>query len=139
MSEESPDALIRYRLGQARNAFAAAEILQENGLSRQAVGRAYYAVFYATLALLVSKQLGTSKHSGAIALFDREFVRPGLIGREYSKILHELFELRQRADYRELFAVSDNRARAAIANAGRFVNEAESYLRRDDSDREGNA
>jgi uncharacterized protein (UPF0332 family) len=40
------------------------------------MNRLYYAMFYAVLALLQEKEMGTSKHSGAIALFDREFVVP---------------------------------------------------------------
>jgi uncharacterized protein (UPF0332 family) len=41
---------------------------------RVAVSRAYYAMFYAALALLTSLGKGASKHSGALALFDQLFV-----------------------------------------------------------------
>ena len=104
-------ALVRYRLEQADEALRAARLLCEAKMFRQAAGRAYYATFYAVLALLAFRGLGTSRHSGALGLFDREFVKEGLFDAEQSKCLHELFDLRQRADYREMFAVSPQRGR----------------------------
>ena len=43
--------------------------------ARGALNRVYYAMFYAVPALLASRQLSASKHSGAIALFHRKFVK----------------------------------------------------------------
>jgi uncharacterized protein (UPF0332 family) len=62
------------------------------------MNRLYYAMFYAVLALLQAKHLGTSKHSGAIALFDREFVKTGIFPKELSMALHRAFALRQKGD-----------------------------------------
>ncbi|NJN63373.1 MAG: hypothetical protein HC795_19310 [Coleofasciculaceae cyanobacterium RL_1_1] len=42
-------------------------------------------MFYALLGLLATKGLGTSKHSGVISLFDREFVRTGIFPRGYRR------------------------------------------------------
>lgn len=75
-----------------------------------------------------TRALGTSRHSGALSLFDREFVRAGPFRREHSRALHELFDLRQRADYREMIVVSSRRARSAVAAAAAFVADAREYL-----------
>lgn len=128
MSAEDVQALVRYRMGQADEALRAARILVEADMFRQAVGRAYYAGFYAILALLAHRQLGTSKHSGALSLFDREFVRQGCFDLKYSKLLHELFDLRQRADYREMFSVSAERTTSAIVAVSGFLAESRAYL-----------
>ncbi len=37
----------------------------------------------------------TSKHAGIISLFDRMIVHPRKLGREYSRMLHRLFDARQ--------------------------------------------
>ena len=69
-------ALIQYRLKQAEDSIREAEVLLKEGMSlRSVMNRLYYAMFYAVLALLQEKQLGTSKHYGAISLFDREFIK----------------------------------------------------------------
>ena len=99
--------------GASTEALEAAKLLLQANMCRQAAGRAYYAMFYAVTALLALRQLGTSKHAGALTLFDREFVKRGLFGQEHSRSLHELFDLRQRADYRDLFEVSHDRAESA--------------------------
>ncbi|HBR16865.1 MAG TPA: hypothetical protein DD725_04545 [Deltaproteobacteria bacterium] len=76
--KEEIKALIEYRLQEAKESREEAEILLKNGKTRGALNRVYYSMFYATLALLASKQLSASKHSGVIALFHREFVKPGI-------------------------------------------------------------
>ena len=71
MKPEQLDDLLRYRMEQAHETLREAEILLGEAALRGTVNRAYYAMFYALLALLAIRQLGTSKHSGAISLFDR--------------------------------------------------------------------
>lgn len=94
--------LCSYRLTQARDTLREADVLLREGMSlRSVMNRLYYSMFYTVLALLQTRQLGTSKHSGAIALFDREFVKPGIFPKELSKALHRAFELRQKGDYME--------------------------------------
>jgi len=128
MSDEDIRSLVQCRMEQAKEALEAAKLLLQADMRRQAAGRAYYAMFYAVTALLALRQLGTSKHAGALTLFDREFVKKGAFGQECSRSLHELFDLRQRADYRDLFEVSHQRAESAIAAAEKFVDEVRKYL-----------
>ena len=131
MSNNEARALVEFRLEQADEALQAARLLVDAELLRQAAGRAYYAMYYAVLALLASRGLGTAKHSGVLGLFDREFVKTGDFRPEQSRSLHELFDLRQRADYREMFEVSGSRVEAALLSAKKFVSEARRYLRAD--------
>ena len=88
MKPEQLEDLLFYRIEQAHETLREAEILLNESALRGAINRAYYAMFYALLALLATKQLGTSKHSGALALFDREFVKAGVFPRELSRSLH---------------------------------------------------
>ncbi len=128
MTDNNIHSLVRSRMEQAQEALEAAKLLLQADMRRQAAGRAYYAMFYAVTALLALRQLGTSKHAGALALFDREYVKKGEFGQEHSRNLHELFDLRQRADYRDLFEVSKERAESAIATAEIFIAEVQRYL-----------
>ncbi len=76
MITENIQALVAYRLEQADESLDAARILLDRTLERSAVNRAYYAMFYAVPALLATRKRETSKHGGAISLFDKEFVKP---------------------------------------------------------------
>ncbi len=120
--------LLRYRLSQAQDSLREAEILHAAEAPRGAINRAYYAMFYAVLALLTTKQLGTSKHSGAIGLFDREFVKTGVFPPKLSKALHLGFDQRQVYDYGEMIELDDVVSDQAIADAKEFVAAVEQYL-----------
>lgn len=128
MTNEHVDALVAYRLSQAGDALRSAEVLLQAMLPRDAVNRAYYAMFYATLALLTTRNLGSSKHHGVIALFDREFVKPGLVSQDLSRWLHRAFERRLEADYSEAPAVGLEDAGRALEEARGFVESARQRL-----------
>ncbi len=129
MKPEQLADLLRYRIEQAHETLREAEILLNESALRGAINRAYYAMFYALLALLATRQLGTSRHSGALALFDREFVKTGLFPRELSRALHLAFDRRQTHDYGEMAEVDRQIAEETLADARGFVAAIESYLR----------
>lgn len=129
MMPEQLEALIRYRIEQAHETLREADILFAQSALRGTVNRAYYAMFYALLALLATQQLGTSKHSGAISLFDREFVKTGIFSRDLSRSLRMAFDRRQSYDYGEIIEVDEPTTRESVDNAKTFVSEIEKYLR----------
>ncbi len=107
MSEaENIRALAAYRMEQAADALRAARTLIDAGLPRDAINRAYYAIFYSVLALLSTRRLGTSRHSSALTLFSREFVKTGLLPPETARLARRAFEQRLEADYAESAAFS---------------------------------
>lgn len=129
MKPEQLEDLLRYRMEQAHETLREAEILLDESALRGAINRAYYAMFYALLALLATRQLGTSRHSGALALFDREFVKTGVFPRELSRSLHLAFDRRQRHDYGEMTLVSYEIAEETLTEAKNFVAAIEAHLR----------
>lgn len=69
MSEKSD--LIMYRLKQAEETLRTAKFLLENQKDIPSIAnRLYYACFYALLALVVEKEIGTSKHTGVISTIE---------------------------------------------------------------------
>lgn len=128
MSTTHIQILIHHRLAQAEEALADAVLLFEQKRFRSAANRSYYAMFYAVLALSNLTEQSVSKHSGAIALFDREFVKTGTFGKELSKWLHEAFQERQRADYAELSVVTVDDAERALDHARLFVMQLRGFI-----------
>jgi uncharacterized protein (UPF0332 family) len=121
-------ALLRYRLDQAHETLREADILLANVAYRGAINRAYYAMFYALLALLATRQLGTSRHSAAIALFDREFVKTGVFPTSLSQALHLAFERRQTHDYGEIAEADRASAEETLSDARLFVDAVAAYV-----------
>lgn len=130
MSRSALSKLVSQWLQQAEEAIEEARVLAEAGHPRGSVNRSYYAMFYSVQALLAKAGLKTSKHSGAIALFDREFVKNGIFGKELSRNLHRLFDLRQDSDYGDLFAATVNDAIEVLEHSRQFVNQVSLYLKR---------
>ncbi|MEO5358959.1 MAG: HEPN domain-containing protein [Nitrospirota bacterium] len=121
--------LVKYRLEQADDCLKEALLLQKEGMNNRAIlNRLYYALFYSVLALLQTKQMGTSKHSGAIALFDKEFIKTNVFDKSMSKILHRVFELRQKGDYVEYADILDEDVLELFPQVENFVNSVKRYL-----------
>jgi len=128
MMTENIKALVAYRLEQADESLEAAKTLMDKGLIRPSVNRAYYTMFYGVLALLSKGKQETSKHSGAIALFDKDFVKQGIFKKDFSRWLHDAFDLRQRSDYAAEYHVSKEEADKTLKNAEAFINEVKNNL-----------
>jgi uncharacterized protein (UPF0332 family) len=92
------------------------------------VNRAYYAMFYAALALLQKIGKVPSKHTGVISLFDTEFVVKGIFPKDFSKNFHKAFELRQTIDYKVTGPISQAKVETILTRAGLFVEEVKRYL-----------
>jgi len=118
------ETLFEYRLQQAETTLADAKKMLDEGISpRSVINRAYYSMFYMVLALFLKMNLTlkTSKHTGVISLFDREFVLPGKIDKKYSKMLHSMFDDRQEFDYKELVEVTKDDAINGVRYAEDFI------------------
>ncbi|MCG2709180.1 MAG: HEPN domain-containing protein [Thermodesulfovibrionales bacterium] len=128
-SADKKQTLILYRLESAREKLKACIDLLENADYKDSVSRSYYAIFTAARALLATKQLDSSKHSGVIALFNQHFVKPGIIHKEMSKLIEKAKLYREQADYGDFFVVSKDEAEAQIQSAKRFIAEVEHVIK----------
>ena len=122
--------LIHYRIEKAVELMRAAEILFENGSFRASVNRSYYAMFYMVLALLTIESKETSKHSGAISLFDKILVKRGLFSVDLSRWLHYAFLKRMDADYNPIHSVSLEEASEILNHAQEFIIKVKDYLQK---------
>ena len=122
--------LIKYRLEQARDTLRDAQSLYKiEGTPVSIVNRAYYAMFYAALAMLITIDRGSSKHMGVIAIFDEQFVKQNIFPKEMSKMLHQAFEMRQEGDYRDASKITIEKAGKVLKSAYEFIAIVEEKLR----------
>lgn len=112
----------------ARQMLEAAQILMENKFYGSAVNRVYYAVFYAANALLATKRLARSKHSGVMSAFREHFVKTGFIEVEYSKTYGRLFDDRHISDYNINDSVDDIQVFVDVEDAQKFVTRIAKFL-----------
>lgn len=110
-----------YRLKSAEERLKAARLLFERQMYADAVSRSYYAVFQAARSALATKELDSRKHSGIIGLFNQQFVKTGILPKDYGKILKSSRDLRQAGDYDDFYLVGREEALTAVESASRFI------------------
>jgi len=125
------ETLYRYRLEQAQTTLAEAERMLAEGFSpRSVINRAYYAMFYMVLALFLKRGVAveSSKHTGVLSIFDRQFILAGEIDRRHSRTLHRMFDKRLELDYKDCAEPGPTEAREGVENARAFVETLQAYV-----------
>jgi len=116
-------------LARARQMLNTGQLALQHGDYITAVNRAYYAVFYAANAILATRGLERSKHSGVIAAFRQHFVKTGVIEVEYSDVYGATMEDRTEGDYNLDVTLDKEIAQRDLERAQRFVERIERALR----------
>ncbi|MCX6579836.1 MAG: HEPN domain-containing protein [Candidatus Aminicenantes bacterium] len=123
------EAILEYRLQQAEDSIKEGEILLDSGGSfRSTINRSYYAMFYSVLALICKKGMGTSKHTGVLSIFDREYVKQKIFPKKMSKLFHQAFYLRQQCDYEEFSIITKEETIEILEGAKDFLEKIKHHL-----------
>lgn len=101
MTGEEREAIVAYRCENARQTLKEIAILIENELWNMAMNRLYYACFYVTSALLISKGIDAQTHAGVRRMLSLHFVKGGKLSMKQSNLYTNLFEKRQTSDYED--------------------------------------
>jgi len=121
--------LVRHRLQRAHEALESAGILFSNNQLSASVNRLYYALFYAVLALLETKELSSSKHSGVRALLNKHFIKAGIIPKEFGRFYESLFRNRQEGDYVDYTVFSAQKVNELLVQSSHHLSEIEKIIR----------
>jgi uncharacterized protein (UPF0332 family) len=120
---------VRLYVEHAHQMLEVAEHNLADGFFGSTINRAYYAIFYAANALLATKGISRNKHSGVIAAFRQNFVKPGMIEIEHSDVYGRVMDNRHVSDYEIGILVDAGSARRDLQDARRFVLRIEQFLK----------
>jgi uncharacterized protein (UPF0332 family) len=129
IEEQTRDDLIKYRLEQARDTIEVVDLLIINDKLSTAVNRIYYGMFYSLLALALQFNFETSKHQQLIGWFNKEFIRSGLIEKEFGRILRDAFENRTSGDYDSFVVFDHSEVLLLYADMKSFIEQIEIFIR----------
>ena len=115
-------------LEKASRSVQAAEHLAKDGDAEFAVGRAYYAMFYAAQALLNEKTLRFLRHSGVHNAFAEQFIKSGLIDKRYHRWLVAAFNKRITGDYGIESDLTLEDASLLVGQSRELIDAARQYL-----------
>lgn len=126
--ESTTKELIKGYIQKAETKLGVASRLFISGDYEDAVSRAYYAVYHAAQALLLSEGEKAETHKGVITLFSLLFVKTGKFNRNLGKFLANLKDDRESGDYEVFSYVDKETAETALEEAEEFIKESRLYL-----------
>jgi uncharacterized protein (UPF0332 family) len=126
--EEGLKTEIQQYIKRSEAAIETVKILIDHKKYPDAVSKAYYAMFYAASALLRTKDLDVSKHSGVLSQFGLHFVKTGMIDKIHHKRLIKAFNDRDVADYRVMKEVIEQVAVQKLEDAQKFLEAIKAFL-----------
>ena len=121
LTDEDRNAIVRYRIERADNAFTQAKANFQMGYVEVTANRLYYAAYYAVSALLIANGIPAHSHDGNISQFGLYFVKTGKVSREDGKLLNRLFTMRLTGDYSDRFNLSAEDVLSFIEPTGEFI------------------
>ena len=121
-------SLLNGSLDKANEKLRVAQQLLHDDAYDDAVSRAYYAVFHAAHAVLLTEGVTATTHQGLVNLFGLHLVKTGKFERRFGKYLANLKDDRETSDYEICSTIDRATATEAIAEAKQFLAAAQQYL-----------
>jgi hypothetical protein len=126
--EQKIEDMVKAQISKSEEKLRAARLLLKDEFFDDAISRAYYAVFHAANAVLLTEGMNAESHSGLKTLFGLRFIKTGKIDRKYGRILNKLKDERENGDY-DIFTDFDLQdTEEMIEEAEEFVAEMKRFL-----------
>lgn len=126
--EGSVKELAGYRLEKAREMLSASDNNLKIGEYRTSLNRSYYAIFHAMRSANALKGFDSSKHSGVIAFFTKEYLKAEILDRKLAVVIKESSLCREKSDYDDFYVASRMEAEEQLENAKYFVQKIAEYV-----------
>ena len=123
--EGSLKELAGYRMDRAKEMLVAARENLEIGQYKTSLNRSYYAIFHAMRAMNILKGFDSSKHSGVIAFFNKEYLKENILDRNLSIVIKNSAFLREKSDYDDFYIASKQEAEKQLEEAELFLDAVE--------------
>lgn len=127
--ENSVETLSKYRMERAQEMLDASRENLSIGQYGTSLNRSYYAVFHAMRAVNILNGYDSSKHSGVIAYFNKNFLKENKLDRKLYKIIKDTSYFREKSDYDDFFVIDKQEAERQLENAKIFLKSVSEYLK----------
>jgi len=125
---EKSITLSKYRLEQAKEFLSSAIKNLEMNELKTANNRAYYSVFHSMRAVLDLDEVDFKKHSGVIAYFRENYIKPKIFDRSCSDIISSTSLIRNKSDYDDFYIAEKTETSEQVENAKLLYEAIENYL-----------
>lgn len=120
---------IEHSLKLADESHNVAKTLLEIGHPRFSAVQSYYTIFYLVQAMLLSKGLSFSSHSGVIASYGKEFAKTGLLDPKFHRYIIDAQKRREVGHYGDVHEdITSEQALESFQWAEEFMQAVKEYL-----------
>jgi len=127
--EQTLEVMLKEQMGKSEEKLGAAKALLKDEYFDDAISRAYYAVFHAASAALLSEGITVETHSALKTMFGLHFINTGKIDKKFGRYLNELKDVRENGDYDIFTGFEKSDAEKAIAEAEEFIGAIKDYFK----------
>lgn len=122
------EGYIKYRTKRAEETLEEAILLSETKRWNAVVNRLYYSCFYIVIALLLKKDINPSSHDGVKNQFGQQYVKTGIISKDFARLYSLLFDYRLKGDYGDMFDFGEDMVDPLINEVSLFINEIKKHI-----------
>lgn len=120
--------MITTQIEKSREKLDAARTLLREGFIDDAISRAYYSMFHAASAVLLSEAITVESHSALKTMFGLHLIKTGKIEKKYGQWLNKLKDERENGDYDIFTSFELEDAKNGVNEAEEFLEEMRKYL-----------
>lgn len=128
LSIKDKTELARYRIEKAKKLLSDADTLLKANSYESSVNRSYYAVLNASRALLILRGVDPETHEGVKTMLSKEFIKPGILPKEFGEIFRAIQARRIDSDYGDYVEIGKEEADDSLNRAQKFVKKIEEVL-----------
>lgn len=121
LSAKDKVELARYRMGKAHKLLQDAIALFNSGSYESSINRSYYALLTASRSLLILRGIDPETHEGVKTLLSKEFIKAGLLPREFGETFRSIQARRVDSDYGDYIEIGVDEASDSLRRAQEFV------------------
>lgn len=125
---EDRKSIIDYRIERAKETITEVEFIVTGNFWNLAANRLYYAAFYICQALLLSRHISASSHTGVSRMMHLHFIKEGILTEEEGDLLGKLFRMRQTGDYDDLWDWTERDILPLVPKTKELISKIESLI-----------
>ena len=129
LTNEERKTLVTLELKKARETYEEISILTAANRWGGAANRLYYAVFHAVSALLINDGLQVNSHKGSHATFSLNYIKTGVLPKEYGRLYSQLQTMREESDYNCVYDVEPDELLSRIEPAKQLIDDIENLIK----------
>jgi len=128
IEDDKRQAIIVYRIEQAKGLIKEIESLINSGSLLFAVNRIYYGMFYMVTALAIKYKYETSKHQQLLGWFNKTFIKDEIIERKYGEYIRKAYKNRITGDYDTFIEFNKDEVFEMFTELKDFINVLDNFI-----------